>query len=354
MSPKYKQLATILKEDIRSNWKPNEKYHSQRALISRYGVSFSTVERALGVLCDEGFLACAHGKGTFVRDHDVKRETGVNVYLPMRGSKSNIFNSYYSGGIFNGMERFLLTVDASLMLLSLDDFEEAGDRSLFKGRSGVIFVFFRDAQRDTVEALRKSGVPMVVIGNYMSDTAMPLIDGDNEGGVRLMVDYLIKKGHRRIGYVYSEMDTVHEADRLRAFKNAMTEFGLPVVPEWQLAVGCSVLADDKKSDLNRIFKDENRPTALAFSSFYPVAMPLMSELRRMGLRLPGDVSIIGFDDPEWAMHSDPPLTIIKQPLEEIGWHAAQKLVSLIKGEVVVQREILPMKVVERASVVVCR
>lgn len=354
LSPKYQQLAEILKEDIRSNWKPNQKYYSQRNLISRYGVSFSTVERALGVLCDEGLLCCSHGKGTFIRDHTGRQETGISVYLPLRGAKTNVTGSYYSGGIFNGIERFLSSIGASLTLLPLDDFEKLGSAALLREQSGMIFIFAWDGQRDTVEALRASGLPLVVIGNYSSvDASVPVVDGDNEGGVRLMTDYLVQRGHCRIAYIYSEMNTVHEADRLRTFKGAMGDFGLPVVPEWCLAIG-SGLTDEKRSALSRIFRAGDRPTAIAFSSFYSVTMSVMSELRQMGLKLPDDVSVIGFDDPEWAVHNDPPLTVIRQPLEEVGRCAAQKLVSLINGKVVVRRELLPMKVVERDSVIACR
>lgn len=87
-----------------------------------------------------------------------------------------------------------------------------------------------------------------------------------------------------------------------------------------------------------MFSSEDRPTALLFSSFFSITMQIVAELRSMGLSIPQDVSIIGFDDSSWAKCTDPALTVIQQPLSAMGRHAAERLIEQMNGKACIKKE----------------
>ena len=128
------------------------------------------------------------------------------------------------------------------------------------------------------------------------------------------------------------------------------EFGIQINNNWYFTVKSDYPAENDLNQLDGIFRLEDRPTALLFSSLSLATIKIVTELKNMGLSLPEDVSIIGFDDSPWARSMEPALTVIEQPLIEMGRRAAKKLVEQINGEICIKREVLPVEIIERDSV----
>lgn len=178
-------------------------------------------------------------------------------------------------------------------------------------------------------------------------TTGPAIRIDNRAAAKTMVDYLISLGHRRIGVISGLKDNPHAIDRLEGYKEALAEAGIPFEKDL-IAEGDFTMW----SGLNAAFQFCNmkvRPTAV-FSMNDEMAIGAMQTLKNQGIRIPQDMSVTGFDDIAYAKYSDPSLTTISQPAEEMGKMAMDMLLKVIEGEPLSQREcVLPTEFIIRKS-----
>lgn len=178
-------------------------------------------------------------------------------------------------------------------------------------------------------------------------TTGPAIRIDNRGAARSMVNYLISLGHRRIGVISGLKDNPHVIERLEGYKEALAEAGIEFDKEL-IAEGDFTMW----SGLNAAFQFCNmaeRPTAI-FSMNDEMAIGAMQTLKNRGIRIPEDISVTGFDDIAYAKYSDPSLTTISQPAEEMGKMAMDMLLKVIEGEPLSQREcVLPTEFIIRKS-----
>ncbi|MEV0268038.1 MAG: LacI family DNA-binding transcriptional regulator [Hamadaea sp.] len=192
----------------------------------------------------------------------------------------------------------------------------------------------------------KQGVHVVAIDPHTGPSGMPTIDSDNFAGAQLATNYLLELGHRRIGFIGGRPDL--ESARLRevGFREAMAAAGV-TVDETLVRVG-GYRTETAEGPARELLSQANRPTAV-FAANDLSAIATVHAANSLGLSVPDDLSVIGFDNvPESAMAS-PPLTTIKQPLQQMGAEALRLLVDLIAG---VERDIhvrLPTELVVRAS-----
>jgi LacI family transcriptional regulator len=192
----------------------------------------------------------------------------------------------------------------------------------------------------------KEGFHVVAIDPHTGPTGMPTIDSDNFAGAVLATNYLLSLGHRRIGFIGGRPDL--ESARLReaGFRSAMAEAGV-TVDETLVRIG-GYRTETAEGPARELLSRAQRPTAL-FAANDLSAIATMTAAQGLGLTVPDDLSVIGFDNvPESAMAS-PPLTTIRQPLQQMGAEALRLLVDLLAG---IEREThvrLPTDLVVRAS-----
>ena len=192
----------------------------------------------------------------------------------------------------------------------------------------------------------KPGIHVVAVDPHTGPSGLPTVDSDNFAGAALATNYLLRLGHRRIGFLGGRQDL--ESARLReaGFRRAMADAGAPV-DEALVRVG-GYRPETAEGPARELLKHAERPTAV-FAANDLSAIATMDVARALGLAVPEDLSVIGFDNvPESALAS-PPLTTISQPLQRMGATALLLLVDLIAG---IEREThirLPTELVERAS-----
>jgi DNA-binding LacI/PurR family transcriptional regulator len=186
-----------------------------------------------------------------------------------------------------------------------------------------------------VEQIR-GGLPIVLVDS----TAMPehpSIDIDDEGGARAAATHLLSLGHRDFLVIgveppqpATEMDPEGVTGRrLRGYRDALRAAGVELRDD-QIVVGPASLAGGVAA-LEGAWRVGLRPTAvLAMSD--AMAIGAMRAVRGLGLAVPSDVSIVGFDDIDLATHTDPPLTTVHQPIRRKGEEAVRLLLSLVHGE----------------------
>jgi DNA-binding LacI/PurR family transcriptional regulator len=352
MTPKYIALAETLRNNIKRESVPGDRLPTRRELMEQHKVSLSTVEGALRILSDEKLISCHVGRGTFVNNVGTPEKQiscPDSICLFSKYSRQAIAANAHQGPIIEGVQSVLAEAGLRLML---SDYDSAGDANHYTGFTGLVFMAPEEDQKKIVEKFQNTGVPSVIISTTWEDVDIPSVDCDNQYGIRCALRYLADRGHTIIGYMDQIVRSFDSLARRSAFKNMSAEFGIEPLDGRSITIDYDYLDAKALAQLKNMFTSDRRPTALVFSSLFPVTMQVVSELGSMGLSVPQDVSIIGFDDSSWARCTDPALTVIQQPLNNMGRHAAERLIEQMNGKTFIKNEIMPIELIERNSVVV--
>lgn len=193
----------------------------------------------------------------------------------------------------------------------------------------------------------RTGVPVVAVDPHTGPQGVPTVDSDNFAGAVLATEYLLGLGHRRIAHLSGRADL--ESSRLRedGFRHAMAAAGVPV-DERLVRVG-GYRPESAEQSTRELLSLPDRPTAI-FAANDLSAIRTMQVARDLGLSVPDDLSVIGFDNVPESAVAQPPLTTIEQPLREMGAQALRTLVSVLEGpEHPTTHVRLPTTLVERSS-----
>jgi DNA-binding LacI/PurR family transcriptional regulator len=194
--------------------------------------------------------------------------------------------------------------------------------------AGIILTGFVIGQKDLVKELARGGMPCVVIWDKLDDPELSYVGFDNFKATYEVTRYLIELRHRRIGLIvgpYSKVERVRK--RLEGFKQAMKDHGLKFNPEMVIEKEPTLL--DGKEAMSRLMSFQDRPTAVLAASD-TLAVGAMAAARDLGLRIPEDVSLAGFDDIDVAAYCNPPLTTMRVPAYEIGMIAMKIILNMVR------------------------
>jgi LacI family transcriptional regulator len=190
--------------------------------------------------------------------------------------------------------------------------------------TAVIYTTVRTREVTVPAALYETDVPVVLLNCYTADRAFPaVVPGDVAGGHRA-TELLISAGHRRIAHITGEAWMEVSKDRNRGYRDALATADIPFDPalvregNWQLSSGYEATL--------ALMQLPHPPTAI-FCSNDRMAMGSYEALKELGWKIPGDVSVIGFDDDEIASHLMPKLTTLKFPRHLMGAWAAERALS---------------------------
>jgi LacI family transcriptional regulator len=211
---------------------------------------------------------------------------------------------------------------------------------------GLILSPSRGDHGTLTRLLQSANIPVVVVDR---DAALPNADVvlyDNEGGSIEATRYLLELGHTRIGCVAGPSDASSATDRANGFRKAIAEAGLPEQP----VVEADFHFTGGREATGRLLDRGADVTAL-FAANDLMAAGALRELQGRGLRVPEDVSVIGFDDSPLALTTHPPLTTVRQPPEEMGRAMVELLLGQLERPEAAQPEtrVLETSLVERGS-----
>lgn len=189
--------------------------------------------------------------------------------------------------------------------------------------------------------------PMVNACEVLDDVACPTVMLDNRAAAAAMTRHLLALGHQRIALVKGPARSPLTRDRIAGYRDALNEVGISF-DEQLLVAGDFSLKSGFEAAAHLLTLAE-RPTAI-FCENDEMAIGAIQCLKKMGLRIPEDISVAGFDDINFAEYSDPPLTTIAQPAEEFGRTAVSLLIDVLQGRVTkAAKVILPFELVMRNS-----
>ncbi len=223
--------------------------------------------------------------------------------------------------------------------------EEARCIDMLRSRrvDGIIVLTGRlsdNALRNTAKAL-----PVVVTGRELKAPHLFSLNFDNELGGRLATRHLIELGHRRIAYITGDPAHPDAIDRLQGYRNALAEAGIAFNPE--LVVPGLFHEESGLVAAERLLDSRQRFSAI-FAANDQMALGACLGLHRRGLRVPQDVSVVGFDDLSVSRYALPPLSSVQHPAREIGQLAAVAMLQMLRGEKPVA-EVPAPRVVARES-----
>ncbi|MCB9450613.1 MAG: LacI family DNA-binding transcriptional regulator [Anaerolineaceae bacterium] len=320
-----------------------------RSTVSRVinndpNVNDETRSRVWSVIEREGYIPNPMARAMVTRRTNV-----IGVVVPQ---SINVFfgdNSYYPQ-LLQGMSEMIAARD-NLMLLILPNNNETREQfaqRITKNRllDGVILcsVQVDDPILTNVLALNQIVVSVERPNDQLEDR-VSYITIDNCGAAKTMVQHLIDLGYRRIGHVTGHMNITDGLDRLAGYKQALEEAGLPVDPN---LISEGNFSYEYGYDAMKKLLPQ-RPDAV-FAAGDTTAQGAIQAIVEAGLRIPDDIAIVGFDDLDVAIKTNPPLTTMRHPIQEKGMQAVSLLLDLIDKVVEgPQRILLPTQLVIRES-----
>ena len=343
-----KELRHIYAEKkIRESIRPlniNDKLPGERTFSRELGISYMTTRRAIDNLVAKGLLYKIPKKGTFVADprQSATTKTKNLGYFLDSSIKDGLSSPYYSM-IFDALEKEAARNGYSMMYFSnsgKSDFLE-----IAKKIDGVVVSCFPRIEPIIQEL--KERVAVVCIDNTSMDKSIPSVTLDNFNSVAESITYLCTLGHKRIGFITGLDDSDIGRGRLAGYLSALRS--QHIAEDRNL-----IYKGDYSFETGRIgadyFLSMPRPPTAIMCANDTMAISALKEVSRKGLRVPEDISIIGFDDIVMASQITPALTTVSVPVEEIAKKAIDILrAAMSSNEQQYQHAALPCQLVVRET-----
>ncbi len=269
----------------------------------------------------------------------------IGVYIYPEGPSGDGTIGSYQAEVINGIESYAYENGYDILLMGLtkpeDDIERC-KRQLYQRRVDGLILLSDPEHAETVKLLVETGKPIVAVDAYAEDVGTVCINIDNVKGARLATEYLISLGHNKIGFIGSlrNPEGIEESLRKRGYLEIIERMGLgygesyvvngkncegtvPPIGNWCFADGYNGVRDL----LNR---DSQVTACLCMNDI--VAAGALSALYEMGIKVPDEFSVIGFDDSIIARYTRPALSSVKHNLQQMGRWSAESLIEMVENK----------------------
>jgi LacI family transcriptional regulator len=331
--------------------------------MTRKSITLAEVAQAAGVSPMTASRAINNRSGVSVetRQHVLKIAADLGYVVNRAAQKLSGGRSHIIGVIATGLET---EFTGSLLAAISEAAWAAGYETLVyfhvdreKRPSGGVMQMLRQISDGVISVLplefgylgeiASINIPVITIDHRGEHAEFPSIAADCYGGTRAAIKHLIDLGHRRIAFIAGDERLASARERHRAYIDTIAQHGLANDPELVVAgdftQGCGLLA------MRRLLALASPPSA-ALCANDVTAFGAVAAIRDAGLRVPDDISVVGFDDIPSAAQFYPPLTTVRQPLQQIGRSAVNSLLALIAGiEPASPLVTLPTELILRAS-----
>ena len=305
-----------------------------KAVNGRYGIASETVARVLKVVQELGY------ESSLVASSMRSRRTGVIGVLVADFEP-------FSAEILKGVGSALHDTHFDLLAYAgSHQVEGPGwERRSLQRLSGTLIDGAIIVTPTVVSA--SVDIPIVAIDPQAGRADLPTVESDSFGGARQATQYLIELGHTRIGFLGGRSDLRSAGLRDAGYRRALSDAGIAYDPS--LVRDGHYQHDTAREPAISLLKDPMRPTAV-FAANDLSGIATLEVAAELGLDVPGDLSVIGFDDIPEASQMTPPLTTVRQPMQALGATAARMVVSLMAGETLESTHVLmATRLVPRAT-----
>lgn len=365
MTTKYEKVKTSIRQLIENGHYPvGQQLPTESELMKTYSVSRYTIRRAMGELENEHYIYRIQGGGMYVDNwHETNAKKVNNKAI---GVVTTHLADYIFPSIISGIDRAISSHGYSILLSNTHNDHNQERQSLKQMLSsnidGLILEPTQSARpnpnHDLYQKIVKSKLPTIFINAHNDDYAAPYLDLDDRGTEEKLIETLFNAGHQRILGVF-KVDDLQGVNRMRGFLDAYVN-----QPHGLLM--SDIIMYQSSDDVAQIFAQitqrlqaANHPTAIACYND-ELAIQVMDVVRSIGMRIPDDISIVGYDDYQLSSYVLPGLTTAAHPKNKMGMDAGQMILSLINGEnvkpiiyhpkIVVRDSIKNLKTATRKSV----
>ena len=250
---------------------------------------------------------------------------------------ATFFSSYFEMNFLKGIE--LQSGESEYQINQYSTRGKAGvkeqilEQILYGKRADALISLSIKPDKAMLEEFRKNGLPIILIEEEMKGAHT--LKTDNYKGGFLATEYMLKKGRRNIGIIVGEINGdevgTSPAERLKGYRRALEEFNVEFDSDYVYEVRDFDYKDGKEG-LAKFLSGPKKIDAVFCAAGDYTAMGLLEEARKRGLKIPGDLSIVGYDDLEMSAVVNPPLTTIKQSITELGKEAFKIAVDAANGK----------------------
>ncbi len=324
--------ALLLSEMEALEWKAGHPLPAESTLMQRFRVSRNTVRHALASLEHEGLIYRRQGKGSFCsgrRPGDRERSLLAGVVMPQH---------YIFPEVIRGIDE-VARAHRYHVVLSNNRWGQTSDEVILqeivgKNIDGLLYLPVGTPRpAEILSWLRPLDIPLVVMSWDLKDPNISFVALDDAQGGRLAAEHLLDAGHVRIAYI-GMRDHLPSIERGRGCEAALTARGIerdPSLVRWIRSADPAVFRRSAYDETAALLeRRRTRPSAIFYMSD-DAAVAGCRAIRDAGLSVPGDISVVGFDDSELAANSDPPLTSVLYPKYHLGRWSAEILFEQIEG-----------------------
>jgi len=310
------------------------------ALNNRPGVAADTRKRILGVARDLGWTPSLRGRALSV-------SRALAVGLVIARTPETLAADPFFGAFISGIETVLSKRGYALMLQVVSDnkSEHESYRQLAaNGRVDGVFLTDMRIDDERPQLLDDLNLPTVMIGPAPGHGSSSAVYIDDQPGIAAVVEHLVALGHRNIAHVSGPTELVHSVSRRTAWANALSDAGLPPGP----CITADFSAQGGAIATSALLGLADPPTAIVYANDL-MAIAGMSTAISLGVEVPGQLSVTGFDDAPLAAYIQPALTTVRTDVVGWGRAAATRLLAVIDDEAGCESDLPAPEFVVRAS-----
>ena len=333
----YQPLLEELKRQIEEGkLRAGDPLMSDRKLALQFGISRVSARKAIKELVNIGYIYSVPAKGTFVAkkfkkvmpDYNSKAHTIGYIFWGVQ--ESDIHDPFFSS-LIKGVESECRINNYNLMVSAYDQ----GNRKRINIPAMIKFkkvdgVLLEGGTSEVYHAIEKI-CPVVVISNFRKSSPQieypdtDFVGEDNVNAIIQSIGYLVELGHKKIGYISGTFIHSSFFERFEGYRLAMNLYNLEYNENW------TSIADSGYDAMEKILDLSDKPTAVIACNDY-FALSAFKSIKKRGLKIPDDISVIGFDNLQESSHSDPPLTSVSSSTSEIGRVSVRRLLEKMAGK----------------------
>ena len=330
---KYQQVLEDIKDKIKNgHFKLGQTLPSENEMTAEYEVSRYTIRKAYEVLEEEGYIYAEHGKGRFLAEQTIHLKKSKNIVVI-----TTYISDYIFPRVIRGIDHVLSERGYNLILKNTNNMRkkeiECLQEVIENDIEGVIIEPSRSQlycqHQSLFKKLEDYHIPYVFIqGMYKQMTSCSYVLMDDYRGGQTITEHLIKEGHKKIAGIFKS-DDIQGQERHKGYVKAIQEAGQIYDPELVIWYNTEDRKIQPSEEIKRLLTTyEGIDGIVCYND--QVARDIIEAIKEIGLSVPEDVSITGFDNSNIAQNHPIRLTTIRHPQEELGEIAADLLLRLIE------------------------
>lgn len=358
MTPVYQQIVDeIIRRIEERAYKEGDKIPSEAQLMEEFETSRITVTRALKELEYRKLIYREQGKGSFVADARAERNRIISLVIP------------HTIDFFSGGEQYSRTIYQSCRdrgyLCSVHYSERSVERERQILRdisshnvSGIILYPIGERNVDVISRLVLKQYPIVLLDRSLEELDLPSVQSDNLGGAYQAVDYCLQQGHRSIAFI-GKKDSQTVVQRYKGYCRALMDHSVPLDGSivFTRYSQCGeedyqeIMGEDEALDILQRLKAERPDVSACFCVNDIVAYRLIQAAEKVGIRVPEDLSVVGFDNLHYLSRQQLQLSTVEQNFAEISRQAVELIVRQIEGGEDLSSKVIDTRLVPGGSVI---